>query len=184
MRCVLIRYHEIALKGKNRPAFVHRLKDNLILASRGLGVTDAEVLMGRIMLHLEENASWPRLQEALSHVPGVANYSLAFKTGLDLEKLKRQIKRELTNIKFNSFRVRANRSYKGFPLTSPQLDREIGSFIQQFSPARVDLKAAELTVFIEILPKMAFFHFQKEPGPGGLPVGISGKRFLKTKMTF
>ncbi len=175
MRCVLIRYHEIALKGKNRPAFIHRLKDNLILAARGLGVSKAKVLMGRIMLPLDENASWPRLKEALGRVPGVANYSLAFKTGLDLEELKRQVKRKLTDVKFDSFRVRASRAYKDFPLTSPEIDREVGAFIKEFSKARVDLKAADLTVFIEILPKMAFFYFQKEAGPGGLPVGISGK---------
>lgn len=175
MRCVLIRYHEIALKGKNRPAFIHRLKDNLILAAQGLGVSKAEVLMGRIMLSLDENASWPRLKEALSRVPGVANYSLAFKTGLALEELKRQVKRKLTDVKFDSFRVRASRAYKDFPLTSPEIDREVGTFIKEFSKARVDLKKADLTVFIEILPKMAFFYFQKEAGPGGLPVGISGK---------
>ncbi|MEE8449058.1 MAG: tRNA uracil 4-sulfurtransferase ThiI [Thermodesulfobacteriota bacterium] len=175
MRCVLIRYHEIALKGKNRPAFIHKLKDNLILAAQGLGVSKAEVLMGRIMLSLDENASWPRLKEALSRVPGVANYSLAFKTDLNLEELKRQVKIKLTDVKFDSFRVRASRAYKDFPLTSPEIDREVGAFIKEFSKARVDLKKADLTVFIEILPKMAFFYFQKEPGPGGLPVGISGK---------
>jgi thiamine biosynthesis protein ThiI len=38
----------------------------------------------------------------------------------------------------------------------------------------VDLEHQDLTVSIEILPHEAFFYFDRNPGPGGLPVGVSG----------
>jgi tRNA uracil 4-sulfurtransferase len=38
----------------------------------------------------------------------------------------------------------------------------------------VDLDTPELTVSIEILPHEALFFFDREAGPGGLPVGVSG----------
>jgi tRNA uracil 4-sulfurtransferase len=40
---------------------------------------------------------------------------------------------------------------------------------------RVDLSAPELTIHVEALTNEAFYSFGKEPGAGGLPVGVSGK---------
>ena len=39
----------------------------------------------------------------------------------------------------------------------------------------MDLTNPELTVTVEILPRDAFFGFDKIPGAGGLPVGASGR---------
>ncbi|MGH7848454.1 MAG: hypothetical protein ACREQW_25225, partial [Candidatus Binatia bacterium] len=36
MQCVLVRYHEVALKKGNRPYFLRMLKRNLALALKGL----------------------------------------------------------------------------------------------------------------------------------------------------
>jgi thiamine biosynthesis protein ThiI len=60
-------------------------------------------------------------------------------------------------------------------LTSPEINRQLGAAVKENSGARVDLSHAELTVFVEILPRDAFFGFHKIPGPGGLPVGASGR---------
>jgi thiamine biosynthesis protein ThiI len=70
--------------------------------------------------------------------------------------------------------VRTKRGYKAFPLTSPEINREVGHYLQQHFGAAVNLDRPELTVSIEILPHEAFFYFDREAGPGGLPVGVSG----------
>jgi thiamine biosynthesis protein ThiI len=71
--------------------------------------------------------------------------------------------------------VTARRAYKTFPLTSPQLNEILGTFVLERFPARVDLKNPELTLFVDILPKEAFIYLEKVRGPGGLPVGVAGR---------
>ncbi|HTN69625.1 MAG TPA: tRNA uracil 4-sulfurtransferase ThiI, partial [Methylomirabilota bacterium] len=67
------------------------------------------------------------------------------------------------------------RGDKTFPLTSPEINRQLGAVVKEKSGARVDLSNPELTITVEILPRDAFFGFDKIPGAGGLPVGASGR---------
>src|SRR5918992_4341035 len=73
------------------------------------------------------------------------------------------------------FRIETQRGDKTFPLTSPEINRQLGAAVKEKSGARVDLTNAEFTVTVEILPRDAFFGFNKIPGAGGLPVGASGR---------
>jgi len=77
--------------------------------------------------------------------------------------------------RFQSFRIETQRGDKTFPLTSPEINRQLGAAVQEKSGARVDLDNAEFTVTVEILPHDAFFGFNKIAGAGGLPVGSSGR---------
>jgi thiamine biosynthesis protein ThiI len=172
--CVLVHYHEIALKGKNRPMFIRRLGENLRLATQGLGVREVRRLTGRITLMLGPDAAIEEIRRRLARVPGVANFAFAFRTPLRLEVLKEAVVQGLAGRAFRTFRVQTKRAYKAFPLTSPEINRDVGHFIQTQMGVGVDLEHPELTVSIEILPHEAFFCFEREPGPGGLPVGVSG----------
>jgi thiamine biosynthesis protein ThiI len=71
--------------------------------------------------------------------------------------------------------VSARRADKRFPLTSPQIEREVGGRIKEARGWRVDLSKPALTIHVEALSDEAFYFFGKEPGPGGLPVGVSGR---------
>ena len=73
-----------------------------------------------------------------------------------------------------SFRVRASRADKTYPLTSPQIEREVGGRIKAARGWRVDLDAPDLAIGVEILPDRVFYTLGKEPGQGGLPTGTSG----------
>jgi thiamine biosynthesis protein ThiI len=175
MDSVVIHYHEIALKGKNRPLFLRQLVKNLLIATRGAGVRQALRQEGRIVLELEKDSHWEAIQERLGKVFGVANFSPAHKVPLELESIKETLGRLVKEMAFRTFRVRARRADKRFVLNSMQINQEVGAYIKQASGAQVDLEDAELTIHIEILPQEAFCYFQKLPGPGGLPVGVSGK---------
>ena len=175
MDSVVIHYHEIALKGKNRPFFLRQLVKNLLRATRGAGVRQAMRQQGRILLVLEKDALWEDIQERIGKVFGVANFSPAHKVPLELESIKQTLGRLVKDIDFRSFRVRARRADKSFFLNSMQINQEVGAYIKQSSGARVDLEGAELTIHIEILPQEAYCYFQKLQGPGGLPVGVSGR---------
>jgi tRNA uracil 4-sulfurtransferase len=76
---------------------------------------------------------------------------------------------------FDSFRIETQRGDKTFPLTSPEINRQLGAAVKEKSGARVDLEKPEFTVTVEILPRDAFFGFNKIAGAGGLPVGASGR---------
>jgi thiamine biosynthesis protein ThiI len=172
--CVVVHYHEIALKGKNRPMFVRRLGENLRAATQGLGVKEIRRLTGRLALLLTPTAAVEEVRRRVAQVPGIVNFAVAYRTPLQLDILKEAILQALVGRTFQTFRVQTKRAFKAFPLTSPDINRDVGHYLQQHLGAGVDLDTPELTVSIEILPHDAFFFFDREAGPGGLPVGVSG----------
>ena len=175
MKSVVVHYQEIALKGNNRPWFVARLARNLRLATKGAGVKEVRVLMGRIELVLHDSADWNVVRERLSRVFGVANFAKAASAPLDVDAIASEILKDLGDTQTSTFRVSARRADKRFPLTSPQLEREVGGRIKDARGWKVDLSNPELTIHVEALTDEAFYYFGKEPGAGGLPAGTSGR---------
>ncbi len=175
MNSVLVRYHEVALKRGNRPYFVRLLKSNLASSVSGLGLREIKQLAGRLLLLFGEEADGEEISHRVQTVFGVANFSFVERTAADLEVLKSRVLDCIDGKQFASFRIDTKRGDKDFPLTSPEINREVGAAVKERSGARVDLRNAALTVSIEILPGDAFFGFDKIAGAGGLPVGVSGR---------
>ena len=175
MTVLLVHYHEIALKARNRPLFVNQLVRNLKRATADFPVRRIQKLPGRVLLELAGENAAQEVAERVRRVFGVANCCSALRCDLDLEALKDTAAKALAGRPFQTFRVTARRAYKTFPLTSPQLNEILGTFVLERFPARVDLKNPELTLFVDILPKEAFIYLEKVPGPGGLPVGVAGR---------
>ena len=175
MTSVIVHYQEIALKGRNRPWFIARLVRNLRVATADLDVTSVRALMGRIELSLGPRADWPTIKERLERVFGVANFSMAGRVKLDLDAIAGAILADLGDRSVESFRVSARRADKRYPLTSPQIEREVGGRIKQVKGWRVNLSNPGLTVHLEFLTDQAFYFFGKEKGAGGMPTGVSGR---------
>jgi thiamine biosynthesis protein ThiI len=176
MDSVVVHYQEIALKGNNRPWFIARLVRNLREATVGLGVREVRVLMGRIEVVLGDGADWPRVRDRLARVFGVANFARAGRAPLDVDAIAGAILADLDDgFRPQTFRVSARRADKRFPLTSPQIEREVGGRIKEAKGWTVDLGAPEFTIHVEALSNDAFYYFGKELGAGGLPVGVSGR---------
>jgi tRNA uracil 4-sulfurtransferase len=175
MKSVIVHYQEIALKGRNRPWFVARLVRNLRAAVSDLDVRQVRALMGRIEVVLGPEAEWAVVRDRLSRVFGVANFARAGRAPLDVDAMAAAILGDLDSSDPRSFRVSARRADKRFPLTSPQIEREVGGRIKEARGWHVDLGHPELTIHVEVLTSEAFYYFGKEPGAGGLPVGSSGK---------
>jgi thiamine biosynthesis protein ThiI len=175
MKSVIVHYQEIALKGKNRPWFVAKLVRNIRQAVGDLDVTDVRALMGRIEVVLGPAAEWTVVKERLGRVFGIANFARAGRAPLDVDAIAREILNDLDPDDPPSFRLSARRADKRFPLTSPQIEREVGGRIKEARGWRVDLGHPALTVHVEVLTGEAFYYFGKERGAGGLPVGASGR---------
>ncbi len=175
MQSVIVHYQEIALKGKNRPWFVARLVRNLREALADLDVREVRALMGRIEVLLGPHAEWAPIRDRLVGVFGIANFARAGRTPLDVEMIAAQILQDLRDVDTETFRVSARRADKRFPLTSPQIEREVGGRIKEARGWRVDLSKPGLTIHVEALTNDAFYFFGKDRGPGGLPSGVSGR---------
>jgi tRNA uracil 4-sulfurtransferase len=174
---LIVRYHEIALKGRNRPFFVEKLAENLRRALADLPEVTVQPLASRIMVRLEEDdrAPWETVRERVEAVFGVANFSRAHEVNADLEALKRAAVEQAHGARFSSFRVTTRRSDKSFPHNSGEIDREVGAAVHEATGVRVDLENPELTLWVEVLRDRILLSLDKQAGPGGFPVGSSGR---------
>lgn len=173
---ILCRYGEIGLKGQNFPRFVRQLRGNAARALRNAGVA-AEVTRfeRRIYAEVEDTE---RALAALTHVFGFVSFSPAVRVPADLEAIKERalagaLASGLTGQR--TFRVQARRADKSFPLTSLEINREVGAHIVEATGARVVLSdEADFTVGIEMHHDHALLFARIVPGPGGMPVPLSG----------
>ena len=175
MNSIVIHYQELALKGKNRPWFLGKLVRNLRNAVADLDVTAVRPLMGRIEMVLGPGATREQVGERIRHTFGIANFSYAGRTPLDLDLITAAILRDLEGRSCSSFRVSVRRADKRFPMTSPQVERQVGGLIQEARGWKVNLDEPELEIHVELLTNQAFYFFGKERGPGGLPTGTAGR---------
>jgi len=175
MRYIVIHYNEISLKGKNQPLFVRQLEDNVLRATAGAGVRHSAHLSGRMILRLAQEADLDTIRTRLRDVFGIANFALADRANLDMESLRSRVARGLEGQRFRTFKVATRRAYKGFPMSSEDINCDLGAFVQARTGAGVDLEQPELTIAVEVLPREMFVSFGRDPGPGGLPVGVSGR---------
>jgi thiamine biosynthesis protein ThiI len=174
MDSVIVHYQEIALKGRNRPWFIRQLVRNIREATADLRV-GVRAIVGRIELTLPPRAEWEVVRERLGRVFGVGNFARSRRTTTNVDEIAAAILGELQDVDVDSFRVSARRADKRFPLTSPQIEREVGGRIKMAKGWRVDLSHPALTIRVEVLTHDAFFFVAKERGPGGLPTGASGR---------
>jgi thiamine biosynthesis protein ThiI len=100
---------------------------------------------------------------------------VADRADLSLDSLKSRVAKGLVGQRFRTFKVATRRAYKAFPLTSEEINRDLGAFVQGETGAGVDLERPELTISVEVLPREIFLSFGRDAGPGGLPVGVSGR---------
>ncbi|MBI3030388.1 MAG: tRNA 4-thiouridine(8) synthase ThiI [Candidatus Rokubacteria bacterium] len=172
--CLLVHYHEISLKAGHRPMFLRHLRQNLERATVDLQPVKVVQLPGRLMLDLEGNPAPEAVRERVTRICGVANLALAQRVTSQMEAIKAAVGRMIEGRQFESFRITARRAFQTYPLTSVEINRELGTFVLERVKTRVDLDNPALTIHVEVLPSETFVYSDREPGPGGLPVGSSG----------
>ena len=179
---ILIKTGELALKGLNRGTFEDALLKNLRYRLRGAG--DFQIRRAQSAIYAEPQNAGCDLDEACARVArvfGISAYSRAAVTEKDLAVIRQTAAAYLKEQfqKAKSFKVEAKRSDKNFPLTSPELCREVGGYLSDAFPrTAVDVHNPELTVTVEIRDFGAYIHGAQLPGAGGMPVGTGGKAGL------
>ncbi len=172
--CVVVHYHEIGLKGRNRGFFERRLVDNLEAMLDPALHRGVENLTGRVIVHTDG----PPAREVLDRVGrtfGVASCAPAICVDAAVDEMTKAALSFLGDREFTTFAVAARRATKDFPLTSHQINVQLGATVQAATEAGVNLGSPDATVHVEVVGKRSFVYVDRFDGPGGLPVGVSGK---------
>ena len=170
----LVHYHELGLKRGNRPLFLRHLARNLRRATSDLGPLTPRQVSGRVLLDLENHPDPAAVRDRVRRVCGVSSFALAYRVASTVEAMKSIIAWLVEGRTFASFRITARRAFKTYPMTSVELNRELGAFVLERVASRVDLRHPEVEIHVEVMPAETFVYIDPVPGPGGLPVGASG----------
>ncbi len=170
----LIHYGEVGLKGLNRPLFINALRRNIEERLHGMDVHLDHKRSGRLVFRLGPRARWEDVAHRLRTVFGIAYFARAWRVPLDMDALEQAVLEHLPRQEGVTFGVRTRRARKDFPLNSMEINRRLGAAVARHTGWKVNLDNPDIPIHVEVLYREIFFYFGKEPGPGGLPVGISG----------
>ena len=180
MKLFLLRYGELALKGKNRKSFEDLLINNIRRSLKGLPV-EIRKTYGRLFVHLEDDSCHIDLEKRLSRIFGLVSFSPVEKTSLDFEEIMFK-SAEIINESITSpftFKIETNRPNKKFPVKSPEISAKTGEYVlDKVTGSSVDVHNPDIKLFIEIRDDGAYIFHRFFPAGGGLPVGVSGKAIL------
>jgi len=141
---LLVHYHELGLKRGNRPLFLRHLSRNLQRATADLGRLNLRQVSGRILLELDDHPDPVAVRDRARRVCGVASAALAYRVVSTVDAMKAAIAELVDGRRFASFRISARRAFKTYPMTSVELNRELGAFVLERVATKVDLRQPEL----------------------------------------
>ena len=179
----LIKYAEIAIKGKNRylfeDALVKQMKQALSRVEGDFKVTKEQ---GRVYVFCPETYDFDETVEALQRVFGIVGICpvvIYEDKGFSqmAEDVVSYMKERHPDYK-GTFKVYTRRAKKTYPMTSMEVSADLGGkILEEFPEASVDVHSPALTLSVEIREKI-YVYSETIPGPGGMPVGTNGKAML------
>lgn len=181
---IMVRYGELSLKGKNKRFFINTLSNNIKMSLADMKELSFEKQHDRFYIKLDEFSDVDEILFRLKGIPGIHNFSLVKKVEKDIEKVcdaSLEIMQELENEFFEqklTFKVKASRSDKDFPLISDEINRKVATVILKNTNFKVDVHNPLVYVKVEIRYDAAYVSIKNYEGLGGLPLGSSGNGLL------
>ena len=179
----LIKYAEIGIKGKNRYLFEDALVKQIRFALKPLdGSFEVTKESGRIYVNALSEFDFDDVVEALQRVFGISGICPMVQVDeLGFEELKNQVLQYLDRVyadKHFTFKINARRANKQYPMTSEEINRELGAAVlERFPETSVDVHRPQVMLHVEIRSRINLYS-QILPGPGGMPVGTNGRAML------
>ena len=175
---ILIKNGELALKGLNRSNFEDILIKNMRRRLKDLGAVTIRKAQSTIYVEPQDDSfDFEEALERVSLIFGIAGFSRACVCEKDMQDIITKSVEYLKNplMKAKTFKVEAKRADKHFPLTSPEICRELGGvLLSNYHHLKVDVHNPDITVFVEIRDFAAYVRAEQITGAGGLPVGTAG----------
>jgi tRNA uracil 4-sulfurtransferase len=174
--CVLLKFGELALKGRNRPMFVAALERNLRRLTEDLGALEVGHRGGVLVVTAE--APQEEFVKRCLTLPGVSVVQPAVRCERDPAAAADAAVSLLQGRPGRTFAIRARRRDKSYPLRSIELARVIGDAVRVRLGLDVDLSQPDLTVHVEVDHQDLLVSSERLRGAGGLPVGTSGRAMV------
>lgn len=175
MDALVAHYHEIGLKGRNRQFFEEALSRNLKRALRGTGYSRVKRGFGRIVVHFNSDASIEAASERAARVFGIAYVGVGKAVGPEIDAIAATALELMRAEPFDTFAVRARRSYSTMSASSGDINVAVGKIIKDATGRPVDLSSPDATAWIELFGSEGIVYRRRLAGPGGLPAGVSGR---------
>ena len=182
-KAFLIKYGEIAIKGKNRHVFEEALERQIKRNLRDCeGEFAVERQTGRIFIRCLSDYDYDELVGALTRVFGIIWICPCVLTEIkSFDETAGEIVRYIGEAfpdRHVSFKVKARRPNKKYPIHTMDLNAMIGEKILDAYPEMtVDVHHPDFELNVEIREQINFYA-RMIPGPGGMPVGTNGKAML------
>ena len=182
-KAFLIKYAEIAIKGKNRYIFEDALVAQIKYQLKNVeGKFRIVKEMGRIFIYTEGEFDYDETIETLKRVFGI--FSICPAVVLEdegFEKLSQEVTeyvKKLYGEKALTFKVNTRRNKKTYPMQSMEISSALGGAILDACPnMKVDVHNPDVFVNVEIRNKI-YLYSENIPGPGGMPLGTNGSAML------
>jgi len=174
--CVLIKFGEIVLKGRNRSLFYAQLRRNVVRLLRDLGPLELRQRGGALAVLAPADPD--DLVRRARDLLGVTLLHPALVLEKTPEAACAAAVELLRGRPGETFAVRARRRDKRFPLGSRELATVVGRAVQDELALGVDLTNPDLEIFLEVDKREIFAYTEKLTGRGGLPVGVSGRALV------
>ena len=182
-KAFLIKYAEIAIKGKNRYIFEDALVEQIKYQLKDVeGKFRIVKEMGRIFVYTESAFDYEETIEALKRVFGI--FSICPAVVLEdegFERLSEEVAayvKKLYGDQELTFKVNTRRNKKTYPMQSMEVSSALGGIILDACPnMKVDVHKPDVFVNVEIRSKI-YLYSENIPGPGGMPLGTNGSAML------
>jgi len=178
---ILLKCGEIALKGLNRSSFEDALIRNAKAALRDVGEFKFSKAQSTIYVQPTGVCDIDSALSLLSRVFGISALCRARSVPKDFDAIcdaaVEYFAHDLSHA--STFKVAAKRADKKFPMTSPEICRDLGGLLlSRYPHLKVDVNNPEVTVVVEVRDFAAYIHTDQLPGAGGIPVGTGGRAAL------
>jgi thiamine biosynthesis protein ThiI len=181
-KAYLVKYGEIAIKGKNRYIFENILVDQIKYRLSKIGEFTVFKEQGRIYVEPLSDVEEEDIIDVFQKIFGIVGISpVNVLESSDFEVIKESCKSYFENeyeTQDFTFKVQAKRADKRYPLNSMEIAVEIGAYLLDcFESLKVDVHKPEVKLMIEIR-NQTYVYSKTIKGLGGMPVGSNGKAML------
>ncbi|MEF9960403.1 MAG: tRNA uracil 4-sulfurtransferase ThiI [Niameybacter sp.] len=181
----LVKYGELAIKGKNRFIFENRLVATIRKNLKPIGKFEVRKEQGRITVEPADDSIDPEIIiEKLSRIFGIIGISYGIKMKeLSMETIQTlavaHMKKELETKSHLTFKVNTRRADKRFPMSSMEVNAELGGYLLDAfkEQLKVDVHNPDIILNVE-LRNETYVYAGTHKGAGGMPYGTNGRATL------
>jgi thiamine biosynthesis protein ThiI len=176
----LVKYGEIALKRRNRGAFMKRLKESIRDRLPDIRV-DVYDTFQRVFVRCSDGDRLP-VSDALSRTFGVVSFCETLRVPPEISAVEQAAltlaESFIASGRGTRFKAEVRRAEKTFPLTSYEIACRVGDLLlERFPDLVVDVHKPDWVITVE-MREYAYLYGPSARGPMGLPGGSSGRGLL------